>query len=108
MAPDKTNDPDRTVELLWRRDGAEARQGLSLDRIVRAGIELVDAEGLAGLSMRKVAERLGFTTMSLYRHVSGRDQLIDLMCDAVAVGGSGADHAGSRGNGADHMTPTEH
>ena len=84
MARGKAEDPDHTVELLWREGGERPRQGLSLDRIVRAGVELADAEGLAGLSMRKVAERLGFTTMSLYRHVPGRDQLIDLMCDEVA------------------------
>jgi AcrR family transcriptional regulator len=46
-------------------------------------VEVADAEGLAGLSMRKVADRLGFTSMSLYRHVPGRDHLVDLMCDAV-------------------------
>ncbi|GAA1530863.1 TetR/AcrR family transcriptional regulator [Actinomadura kijaniata] len=84
MAQDGKENPDHVVELLWRAPEARPRPGLSLDRIVRAGVELADAEGLAGLSMRKVAERLGFTTMSLYRHVPGREQLVDLMCDAVA------------------------
>lgn len=76
---------DDGVELLWRDrgEGSAPRAGLTLDRIVRAGIELADAEGLEGLSMRKVADRLGFTTMSLYRHVPGRDQLVALMRDAV-------------------------
>ncbi|MGP3963522.1 TetR/AcrR family transcriptional regulator C-terminal domain-containing protein [Nonomuraea sp. 3N208] len=76
-------DPDRKVELLWRDVEREPRPGLSVGRIVAAAIELADAEGLAGLSMRKVAERLGFTTMSLYRHVPGRDELVDLMVDAA-------------------------
>jgi AcrR family transcriptional regulator len=76
-------DPDRGVELLWRQHEQEPRQGLSVGRIVRAAVQLADAEGLQGLSMRKIAERLGFTTMSLYRHVPGRDQLVDLMLDAV-------------------------
>ncbi|ROP38277.1 TetR/AcrR family transcriptional regulator C-terminal domain-containing protein [Saccharothrix texasensis] len=71
-------DPDRSVELLW-----DGRPGLSLQAVVGAAVEVADAEGLAGLSMRKVAERLGFTTMALYRHVPGRDHLVDLMCDAV-------------------------
>ncbi|GAA4980957.1 AcrR family transcriptional regulator [Nonomuraea thailandensis] len=71
------------VELLWRQEEPEPRPGLSVGRIVRAAIELADAEGLEGLSMRKVADRLGFTTMSLYRHVPGRDQLVDLMSDEV-------------------------
>jgi AcrR family transcriptional regulator len=74
----KADDPDRGVELLWAE-----RPALNLERIVAAAVEVADAEGLAGLSMRKVAERLGFTTMSLYRHVPGRDHLVDLMRDAV-------------------------
>lgn len=79
----KAEDPDHGVELLWGADARQARPGLSAQRIVRAAIELADAEGLDGLSMRKVAERLGFTTMSIYRHIPGRDQLIDLMLDAA-------------------------
>ncbi|MFI6508495.1 TetR/AcrR family transcriptional regulator [Streptosporangium sp. NPDC050855] len=77
-------DPDRTVELLWRepRDAA-SRQGLSVGAIVRAAVEIADAEGIEALSMRRVGERLGFTGMSLYRHVPGKTQLVDLMCDAV-------------------------
>ncbi|MFD1149233.1 TetR/AcrR family transcriptional regulator [Saccharothrix hoggarensis] len=74
----KADDPDRGVELLWAE-----RPALSLERIVGAAVEVADAEGLAGLSMRKVAERLGFTSMSLYRHVPSRDHLVDLMRDAV-------------------------
>ncbi|TQM80950.1 TetR family transcriptional regulator [Saccharothrix saharensis] len=74
----KAGDPDRSVELLWG-----GRPGLSLEAVVGAAVEVADAEGLAGLSMRKVAERLGFTTMSLYRHVPGREHLVDLMRDAV-------------------------
>jgi AcrR family transcriptional regulator len=73
-------DPERSTELLW---GARSRRGLSLERIVRAAIELADADGLAGVSMRRVAERLGFTTMSLYRHVPGKAELVDLMRDDV-------------------------
>ncbi|GAA3427062.1 TetR/AcrR family transcriptional regulator [Streptosporangium sandarakinum] len=83
MAQGRAGDPDHGVELLWREVEREPRPGLSLRRIVRAAIELADAEGLEGLSMRKVADRLGFTTMSLYRHVPGRDQLVDLMRDEV-------------------------
>ncbi|MFC4112612.1 TetR/AcrR family transcriptional regulator [Nonomuraea zeae] len=83
MTSGRAGDPDHGVELLWRGTEPEPRPGLSLGRIVRAAIDLADAEGLEGLSMRKVADRLGFTTMSLYRHVPGRDQLVDLMLDEV-------------------------
>jgi AcrR family transcriptional regulator len=75
------SDPERSVELLWGETGRGPRPGLSLERVVRAGVAVADAEGLKGLTMQKVAERLGFTTMSLYRHVPGREHLIDLMYD---------------------------
>jgi AcrR family transcriptional regulator len=78
-------DPERSTELLW---GARSRRGLSLERIVLAAIELADAEGLAAVSMRRVAERLGFTTMSLYRHVPGKAELVDLMRDEALREGS--------------------
>ncbi|MFI7134942.1 TetR/AcrR family transcriptional regulator C-terminal domain-containing protein [Nonomuraea sp. NPDC050153] len=53
------------------------------ERIVRAAIEIADAEGLPELTMRGVADRLGMATMSLYRHVGGKDDLILLMVEAV-------------------------
>jgi len=56
--------------------------GLSLERIVASGVALADQDGLAAVSMKRVAERLGFTTMSLYRHVTSKDELLLLMQDA--------------------------
>ncbi|WP_283135142.1 TetR/AcrR family transcriptional regulator [Rhizohabitans arisaemae] len=80
MEGGKMVDPERSTELLWgRRPG----RGLTLERIVRTAIELADAGGLAAVSMRRIAERLGFTTMALYRHVPGKAELIDLMRDEV-------------------------
>ncbi|MGK8522910.1 TetR/AcrR family transcriptional regulator [Nocardia asteroides] len=52
--------------------------------IVDTAIELADAEGLAALSMRRIAERLGVGAMSLYRHVANKDELLALMTDEVA------------------------
>ncbi|PSK85032.1 TetR family transcriptional regulator [Murinocardiopsis flavida] len=80
-------DPERSTELLW---GVGSRRGLSLDSIVRAAVELADAEGLAAVSMRRLADRLGFTTMALYRHIPGKSELLALMCDAV----HGENHGG--------------
>jgi AcrR family transcriptional regulator len=74
-------DVGRTVELLFT--DASQRPGLTVPRIVRAAVELADADGLEALSMRRLAEHLGFTTMSLYRHVPGRAELVELMRDAV-------------------------
>jgi AcrR family transcriptional regulator len=74
------------LELLWGlRPPRGRRGGLSVDQIVEAAIELADAEGLEAVSMARVAERVGFTTMALYRHVSSKDDLLVLMQDA-AVG----------------------
>jgi AcrR family transcriptional regulator len=81
-----SGDPARSLALLWRtQDGAgrRSRSGLSVDRIAAAAIEIADAEGLAALSMRRVAERLGVGTMSLYTHVPGKAELIDVMLDTV-------------------------
>jgi len=62
---------------------APAPGELSRDRIVRAAIEIADTEGLAALSMRRVATSLGAATMSLYRHVRGRDDLVLFMIDSA-------------------------
>ncbi|ASO21770.1 Tetracycline repressor protein [Actinoalloteichus hoggarensis] len=62
---------------------ARDRQGLSRGRIVAAAIEIADAEGLDAVSMRRIADHLGSGTMSLYRHVSGKDDLTVAMTDAV-------------------------
>lgn len=81
-------DPARSMALLWRGESAPARgrgprPGLTVDRIVAAAIELADADGLAALSMRRVAERLGVGTMSLYTYVPSKAELVDLMYDTA-------------------------
>jgi AcrR family transcriptional regulator len=79
-------DLPRSLDLLWRRAGrrrAAVKQALSLERIVAAAIEVADAEGLAGLSMARVAEKLGCATMSLYRHVPSKEDLQVFMMDAA-------------------------
>ncbi|MEU8265456.1 TetR/AcrR family transcriptional regulator C-terminal domain-containing protein [Micromonospora sp. NPDC048999] len=60
-------------------DGTE----LSRERLVRTAIALADAGGLAAVSMRQLAADLGVATMSLYRHVRGRDDLVLAMADAA-------------------------
>lgn len=51
------------------------------DDIVRAAITIADSEGLATLSMRRIAAELGIPTMSLYQHVASKDDLVTLMID---------------------------
>ncbi|WP_406284668.1 TetR/AcrR family transcriptional regulator [Embleya sp. NBC_00896] len=81
-----SGDLARSLELLWGLDRKATRgpkPGLTLDRIVTAAIAIADAEGLDALSMRRVATELGAGTMSLYRHVPGKGELLDLMIDRV-------------------------
>ncbi len=73
----------RAAHGLARPSRPPARPGLTLERIVDAAVAIADEEGLSAVSMAKVASRLGFTTMSLYRHVSGKDELVMHMEDAV-------------------------
>jgi AcrR family transcriptional regulator len=77
------------LDLLWgRRERGRRgpRPGLSADSIVAAAIALADAEGLEAVSMGRVATELGFTTMSLYRHVASKDELFQLMWNGSARG----------------------
>lgn len=80
-------DPARTVELLWRRPTRTSRRGprpaLGIDSVVRSAIELADAEGLAAVTVRRVAAALGVAPMTLYTYVPGKAELLDLMLDAV-------------------------
>ncbi|GAA1830281.1 TetR/AcrR family transcriptional regulator [Pseudonocardia ailaonensis] len=70
------------LEAVWKADPAPAsREGLSLGRIVATAIDIADAEGLDGVSMSRVAKALGFTPMSLYRHVGGKEELLLHMQD---------------------------
>ncbi|MGI8648244.1 MAG: TetR family transcriptional regulator [Acidimicrobiales bacterium] len=81
-------DPARSLQLLWRDAGAEGsphgpRQGLTVDRVIAAAIELAGAEGLRAVTMRRVAQALGVAPMSLYTYVPGKAELLDLMLDTV-------------------------
>jgi AcrR family transcriptional regulator len=80
------------LDLLWGRRGTGKRgprPGLSADAIVDAAIRLADAEGLEGVSMARVAAELGFTTMSLYRYVTSKEELLQLMWNGSADGAEG-------------------
>src|SRR5689334_10054354 len=57
--------------------------GLSLERIFEAAVTLIEAEGLDGVTMRRIAEVLDTGPASLYRHVSGRDELLVLLTDRL-------------------------
>jgi len=62
---------------------ATARKPLSRERILAAALELVDEQGIDALSMRKLGQALGYEAMSLYNHVSNKDDLLDGILDLV-------------------------
>jgi AcrR family transcriptional regulator len=73
------------LDLLWgtrQRPRRGPKPSLSLERIVTEAVALADAEGLANLSMQRLAERLGCAKMALYRYVPGKSELVALMLDA--------------------------
>jgi AcrR family transcriptional regulator len=56
---------------------------LSKERVLGAAVALADAQGVEGLSMRKLAQELGVVPMALYKHVANKDELLDSMVDVV-------------------------
>ena len=59
------------------------KPALSLERIVAAAVRIADTDGLDAVSMGRVAAELGAAAMSLYRHVSAKEELLTLMVDAA-------------------------
>ena len=78
-----SGDPQRTIDLLWgvRRPRRGPKPSLSGDQVVTTAIQLADRDGLGGLSMRRLAEELGITAMSLYGYVPSKAELLDVMAD---------------------------
>ncbi|MFF5181440.1 TetR/AcrR family transcriptional regulator [Micromonospora sp. NPDC000316] len=66
-----------------QRSGPGRRPGYSRAQITATAIRIADADGLDATTMRRVGQELGTGAMSLYRYVPKRDDLIDLMVDAV-------------------------
>ena len=61
----------------------EPRTPLNRERVLRAAIELADRGGIDALSMRKLGQELGVDAMALYRHVRGKDDLLDGVRDLI-------------------------
>jgi AcrR family transcriptional regulator len=78
-----TDLPQPPWSSVREKDGA--RTPLSREAIADAALAIVDAEGLDGLSMRRIAERLGTGPASLYAHVSGKAELLQLLIDRIAT-----------------------
>ncbi|GLZ45216.1 TetR family transcriptional regulator [Actinomycetospora sp. NBRC 106375] len=96
-----TDDPARTLALLWRVDQPTGtrgpRRGLDLDDVVARATALADAggpDGLTTLTVRSLAKELGVAPMTLYTYVPGREELADLVVDAAYAAMPRADTAG--------------
>jgi AcrR family transcriptional regulator len=75
-----------TIAAAWgvrERPHKGPKPALSLPRIVAAAVQVADTEGLDAVSMGRVAAELGAAPMSLYRHVSAKEELLRLMVDAA-------------------------
>src|ERR1044071_8495408 len=72
------------IESAWglrERPPKGPRPGMSVPAIVDAAVRVADADGLAAVSMSRVAKELGAATMALYRYVGSKDELLMLMVD---------------------------
>jgi AcrR family transcriptional regulator len=74
------------IALAWGFTPPARRRGpkpaFSVGRIVEVAVEVADAEGFAGLSMPKIAGRLGVTANALYRYISSKEELVVLLAEA--------------------------
>ena len=65
--------------------GDPGRPRLNRDRVLRAALELADQEGIAAVTMRELGRRLGVEAMSLYNHVTTKDDVLDGIIDLVVA-----------------------
>lgn len=75
----------RSVAQLWGREPTTVRRGpkpsLTIRDIARAAVAIADERGWEAVSMKAIADSLGLSTMSLYRYVDGKDDVVDLLVD---------------------------
>jgi AcrR family transcriptional regulator len=84
MAEERVLPP--VVARMWGREAVSRhgpRPSLDAARIIAAAIEIADTEGLPGVRMSSVASRVGVATMSLYRYVGSKEELLTAMADAA-------------------------
>src|SRR6516164_8295840 len=75
--------PPPPWQRLPDRPSRRRREPISREAIVKAAIQLLDREGLAALSMRRLGDELGVGAASLYWHVGSKDGLLDLVLDEI-------------------------
>ncbi|MFI1801212.1 TetR/AcrR family transcriptional regulator [Streptomyces sp. NPDC020379] len=90
--------PQQTIQSVWTRPQRRKREQptLSREQIVTVALELLDADGIDALSMRKLGTRLNAGATSLYTHVTNKDELIELVVDEIYGEIEVPDAAGTR------------
>jgi AcrR family transcriptional regulator len=83
--PDRAEPPDADVAVVAGEDPPSARVPLDRPRIVAAASSFIDEYGLTGLTMRRLGGTLGVEAMSLYAYVSGKEDLLDAVVDALVA-----------------------
>lgn len=76
------------MDSVWLRSARKPRAErpqLSQERIIDAAIELLDEQGLEGLSLRRLADRLGSGVTSIYWYVNTKEDLLELAVDTILV-----------------------
>lgn len=84
-----------TVELLWGLRQPPSRgpkPTLSVGRIAQVAVEMADADGLAAVSMQRVADALDVTKMALYRYLAGKAELLACMIEQAVGDPPDLDH----------------
>jgi len=77
--------PDADAALVHGQQPPSARVPLSRERIVATAVAFIDAHGLVDLSMRRLGTELGVEAMSLYRYVTGREELLDAVVEHLVA-----------------------
>ena len=84
MAGHQAENPDpRSLWFIPPDDGESSRPTLTRERVVAEALTVISTDGAQALSMRGLARRLGVVPGALYRHVRSKEQLHDLVLDAV-------------------------
>jgi AcrR family transcriptional regulator len=81
-----SGDPKKSLDLLWGLQAKPTRgpkPALTVEQVVATAVRIADAEGLAAMSIRRVADELGVGAMTLYRYIPGKGELLDVMLDTV-------------------------
>jgi AcrR family transcriptional regulator len=71
----------RQVLRTWQDRQPTRRDALTAERIIAAGIQIADQDGISAVTIRRLSASMGYATMAVYRHISSRDELLLLMMD---------------------------